>query len=300
MISRSLRHFLAVYERGNITAAAEDLRLTQPALTRSLKTLEEGLGVELFERLSGGVRPTIYGEVLSTYAKRMAAEHRHALMEIEALRGGVAGQIRIGAGPLWNIRYLPPMIAAFGQTHPGVRFSISEGVSAGLLGKLLVGEIDLLCSSLNFLDHPDVEKIEMVTLRNTFIARTDHPLAARSDAVAADLLDHPWAQLVFDPEDMTYLHAYFRDKGLPAPTPVIATSTISSACEALVSGPYVACLPEPVLDLPIGRHLCALPIDPPERTYSVGVAVLKARQPSPAVQRFIESMKAYFAPSAVR
>src|SRR5436190_23395277 len=91
MHSRLLRHFLPVVERRNITAAADDLHISQPALTRSIRQLEKTIGVPLFERLPTGVILTRQGEVLARRAKLMDLEYRHALAEIGALEQGIAG-----------------------------------------------------------------------------------------------------------------------------------------------------------------------------------------------------------------
>src|SRR5882757_5360905 len=113
MHSRLLQQFLAVAEKRNVTAAAEALHITQPALTRSVRQLEHILGVTLFDRLPTGVALTRQGEILARRAKLMDLEYRHALAEISALDQGLTGVLRIGAGPLWITSLLPPVIAAF-------------------------------------------------------------------------------------------------------------------------------------------------------------------------------------------
>src|ERR1700744_4243460 len=99
MHSRLLRHFLGVVEKRNISAAAETLHISQPALTRSIRQLERAVGVPLFERLPTGVALTKQVEVLSRRVKLMELEYRHALAEISALEQGMAGTLRIGGGP---------------------------------------------------------------------------------------------------------------------------------------------------------------------------------------------------------
>src|SRR5260221_14018892 len=97
MQSRLLRHFLAVVERKNITAGFDDLHISQPALTRSIRQLEKTIGVTLFERLPTGVALTRNGEVLARRARLMDLEYQHALAEISAMQQGLAGVLRVGA-----------------------------------------------------------------------------------------------------------------------------------------------------------------------------------------------------------
>src|SRR5215469_9982332 len=111
MHSRLLRHFLGVVEKRNITAAAEALHISQPALTRSIRQLEKTIGVDLFERLPTGVVLTRHGEVLAQRAKLMDLEYKHALAEIKALEQGLSGTLQIGAGPVWITDILPTVVA---------------------------------------------------------------------------------------------------------------------------------------------------------------------------------------------
>ena len=79
------------------------LHISQPALTRSIRQLENTIGVPLFERLPTGVALTKQGEVLARRVKLMELEYRHALSEISALEQGITGTLRIGAGPMWVV-----------------------------------------------------------------------------------------------------------------------------------------------------------------------------------------------------
>jgi DNA-binding transcriptional LysR family regulator len=125
MHSRLLRHFLGVVEKRNITAAAEALHISQPALTRSIRQLEKTIGVPLFERLPTGVALTKQGEVLARRVKLMELEYRHALSEISALEQGVAGMLSIGAGPMWVSTILPGIVVAFHQQFPKVKVRLT-------------------------------------------------------------------------------------------------------------------------------------------------------------------------------
>ena len=100
--SRLLRHFLGVFENRNMTAAAKALHVTQPAVTKSIRRLEDELDVRLFERRPGGVEPTRYGHVLARRAKLMDLELRHGLAEISAIKDGTGGVLRVAGGTAWT------------------------------------------------------------------------------------------------------------------------------------------------------------------------------------------------------
>src|SRR3954466_14453818 len=94
---RQLRHLVTVAKFASFGRAAESLNLTQPALSKSIRSLEKSLGVRLFERSAFGVRPTIYGEKLVEYAKMMLSLTSEAEAEIGAMQGARRGTLHVGA-----------------------------------------------------------------------------------------------------------------------------------------------------------------------------------------------------------
>ena len=85
---RQLRHFVAIFERGNLSKAAEDIFISQPALTRSLKTLEDELGVELLQRHARGTTPTEAGERFYHHAMSILAECSRARLDAAQMANG--------------------------------------------------------------------------------------------------------------------------------------------------------------------------------------------------------------------
>ena len=94
---RHLRYFVAVAGIGNLSRAASQLRVAQPALTRQVRDLERELGVALLERHSKGVTPTLAGEAFARGAMRVLADAAAALERAEATAEGVRGRVVIGA-----------------------------------------------------------------------------------------------------------------------------------------------------------------------------------------------------------
>ena len=88
---RTLQQFLRVAEHGSFTAAAEALHLSQPAVTRTIRRLEEQVGAPLFDRLPRGVELTEYGRSLARHARPVGNQLRQAGVELEALKGGSSG-----------------------------------------------------------------------------------------------------------------------------------------------------------------------------------------------------------------
>lgn len=290
MQSRLLRHFLAAYNHLNITSAADALSITQPALTKSIQLLEAQLGVQLFERLPNGVVPTPFGEALAKHSTSIFLEYDHALAEIEAMKGGSAGTIRIGAGPLWLTHFLPPAIAAYRTTHPAIKLVLDGAVISTAVPALLRGEIEIFCGALDFPDHPQIDKREMDHIEHVVVAGRNHPLHTAGLFKPARLLDYPWAMLGSDDVGRQRLAAYFASNGLVAPRATLETTSIICILQNLQQGDFLACLAKPLLQSASAAGL--MEVDGPEVIwrYPAGLAIRNRARIPPATNQFVDSV----------
>lgn len=139
----SFRNFLLIVEHGSFTEAARHAHLSQPALTASMRRLEEQLGTRLLHRGRHGAHPTAAGNALMPSARAAlaaVAEGRRAVLEVEELE---RGEVRIGAGATACAYLLPPTLAAFRRAHPGIRFWLRELTTDEAHDALARGDIDL-------------------------------------------------------------------------------------------------------------------------------------------------------------
>lgn len=132
-----LAAFHAVLETGSVTAAAERLHVSQPALTREIRTLEERLGLTLFDRLPRGMQPTEAGRLLAGFASQIFKLADSAETALAELGGLARGQLAVAASRTTGDYLLPPLLAEFRRRHPGIALSVevanTEGVQARLL-----------------------------------------------------------------------------------------------------------------------------------------------------------------------
>ncbi len=186
LLSRHLEHFVQIYDSGSIRAAAEALGLTQPALSKSLKQLEDRLGVILFERTQVGVEPTLFGEALRRRANILDRELEYTTWEISALSGFETGSLRIGVGPVWSQRFLPRLLPLFCHRYPKIALSVETGSGSHFRRLIEEGRIDLYFGgdATRGAESPLVfSEVRELTLR--FFAREGHPIhEARSDDYA--------------------------------------------------------------------------------------------------------------------
>jgi DNA-binding transcriptional LysR family regulator len=291
MHSRLLQQFLAVAEKRNVTAAAEALHISQPALTRSIRQLEHIIGVTLFERLPTGVALTRQGEILARRAKLMDLEYRHALAEISALDQGLTGVLRVGAGPLWITSLLPPVIAAFCAQYPKVKTRLTSGVIDTLVPDLLSGDIDVFCSNLDFPAQSEIVKEPLLDVHHTVVARDSHPLAKEEKASAEQLSKYRWLVLANDTVGINRIHSYFVAHSLAPPT--IAVETVSMGIiKILREGDFLALFPERMLADAARFDLVPIPHEGTFWESTAGIAYRRTNRPIRPVESFKAILKA--------
>lgn len=138
-----IRVFRTVAQHLNFSRAAEELLLTQPAVTQQIKTLEDELGVPLFERGGGHIALSAGGKALLPYAEKMKALSDEAAEAVASSFGQRAGELMLGASQTISQYLLPNFIAAFRRANPKVKITARGGNSDQVLEALLAGDIHL-------------------------------------------------------------------------------------------------------------------------------------------------------------
>lgn len=296
MQSRALRYFLAVYDTGNLSVAAERVNITQPALSKAIQALETEMGVKLFERRPHGVVPTRYGDILVRHARRMESEYRHALAEIDAAGGGAESLLRIGAGPLWYSYLLPKVLGPFLADHPQARVRVQSGVISTLVPALQAGQVDLICTTLDFPPQAGIVREPVIEVSHTVVARPDHPLRASAGpdrpATPADIAGYRWITLADDEVGSGRIHSWFAANGLPPPRFAIETSSPTHMFEMLARLDLLAHIP--VRMAPLARRFGLEPIAVDGAFWSAeaGICYRQTDIPAPHVERIVTAIRA--------
>lgn len=144
---RHLDAFSAIARARSFKSAAEQLSLTQPAISKTLKELEGILGTVLMERSRSGVALTPDGEVFLQFAEQSTAALRHGLRSLRAT-GGAAGQLKVGALPSVVAHLIPQASVAFTTSNPDTLLEIHEGPHHDLISRLRGGGLDLVVGRL--------------------------------------------------------------------------------------------------------------------------------------------------------
>lgn len=138
-----LRSFLVLARTGNVTRAAEELQLTQPAVSNQLARLERELGLPLFDRTPKGMALTEAGRLFRRYAEEALGRLVDGREAIAQLAGLERGALAIGGGATATTYLLPPLLGRFHAQHPAIRLFVREQGSQAVVTSVLAGELDL-------------------------------------------------------------------------------------------------------------------------------------------------------------
>ena len=191
---RQFRVFVEVARLGSFTRAAEQLRIAQPAVSISIRKLEEELEVTLFNRQEKNVSLTTEGETLLTHANRIMEDFAAAEAEMAELRGLTKGEVRIGIPPMMSSYYFPLIIKNFRQRYPNLKLSVRGEGAASIQRLITRGEIDMgVIAGQKIPEGLEWQHF----LREEIVACVppDHPLAGRESVTLEEFLQEP--QILF-------------------------------------------------------------------------------------------------------
>lgn len=179
--------FYYVGKLGGITLAAEELSITQPAVSQAVRSLERVLGTELFVRTGKGVHLTPAGEVLYAYVRRGYEEIRTGERKLMEMLNMELGEIRIGASDMTLQFYLLPFLQRFHEAYPGIRLTVTNGPTPETLHYLSDGKIDFGLVTAPFSKKKGYGLTEVRRVQDVFVAgkRFGHMKGIR----------HPWSCL---------------------------------------------------------------------------------------------------------
>jgi LysR family transcriptional regulator, regulator for metE and metH len=182
---RHLRTIQAIHKAGGLARAAEQMNITQSALSHQVKGLEDQAGVELFVRRSKPLKLSPAGLRLLKLAQQVLPQLEAAQAEFMGLRAGSTGRMHIAIECHACFEWLFPVLEQFRKLWPDVDVDIRPGLAFDALPALLREEVDLVVSS-DPEDLPGVEFVELFDYSPVFVAASTHPLAAKPYVEAQD------------------------------------------------------------------------------------------------------------------
>lgn len=280
-----LRLMAALGQSGQISRAAQDLGLTQPAASRLAAEVQHILGQPVYERTGRGVELTVAGQMLARRAMRALQEIDDAGREIAEMDRAPSGEVRIGSVTGPAIEHVLPVLRAARISMPGVTIAVEVATSDILCSHLMDGRIDLALGRLSGATSADLIDLVPVAPEPVSLAvRAGHPLLREEPVAAARLLDFNW---VLPFEGAVLRSAVVEEltrRGLSAPPNVFVTSSFLLTLALVQESNAIAPVAAPVARAFSGVHggVRALRTDLAVEVGTFGIMTRRGRQPTPA------------------
>ncbi|WBY01229.1 LysR substrate-binding domain-containing protein [Ramlibacter tataouinensis] len=256
---QQLQVLVHVVDHGGIRAAARQLHLSQAAVTKSMRLLEEVAGVSLLRRGSRGVEPTEAGEKLLARARLVTRQVELAQEELRQLAGEDEGRVRIGLTPYVTLTALGEAFHWFRQRYREVKVEFSEGLMRRVLPRLRDGTLDLavVAADVGELQGDEFSVRRLSRARQHIVVREGHPVLTQPSA--ALLAQQEWVMTHPIPADrQNRVWAMFALAGLEPPERVVVCETLA-ALTLLRNSDAVGIMPEPLQGHPESRGIVAVP-----------------------------------------
>lgn len=208
------KNFYYVGKCHSFSAAAQELCISQPAMSQSIRQLEEKLNCELFVRTSKGAKLTIEGEKLFAHVQKAIEEFEKGEREIQQIMQLKAGEIRIGASDMTLQFFLLPYLEKFHELHPEIKVKVSNGPTPETLENLYHGIIDFGIVSSPFETREDVETLDVKEIEDCFVVGKQLKHLAERELELKELLNHPVICLEGNSSTRKYLDQFLLENEL--------------------------------------------------------------------------------------
>jgi DNA-binding transcriptional LysR family regulator len=282
MNTASLQAFLTVMQTGSVSRAAEKLFLTQPAISKRLRILEEEFGVTLFTPIGRGIQPTQAAQDLLPRAKRWLLDYEEIKHTLSHAKDQVAGLLKIGTSHHIGLHHLPDVLKKFVQMHPDVQLDVHFVDSEQAHQAVLSGELELAFLTLPPAFDARLAYQEIWNDPLVFVVAPFHTLASKTTLTLADLAQYPAILPAANTYTSQITLAAFHQADLSLKTSM-STNPLDSIRMLVSIGLGWSVLPKNLVD----ADLCVLNIDQvilertlgmvwhPQRTLSKAATTLK-------------------------
>jgi DNA-binding transcriptional LysR family regulator len=288
---RHLRYFVAVAEMENVSRAALKLHVSQPALSRQIRDLEDEIGFSLLERTAKSVRLTDAGRTFLDNARALLQNADEAVTKARAVASAEPTELHVGYSPTPVAEILPKTLRAFQQAMPNVHVRLRDWSNTAILDGIREGRLQLglivppaKASALH-----DVRFEELFHERVCVAVAPQHPFARRRAIPIAEVAAEPLIGLTREdyPNFYDYLSIIF-SKLKQKPRVVEEHDSMSGIMSAVEAGTGVAIATD--FGYSFGNRVKFLHITPEPKPISIGIVALKGRL-SPAAQKFWQCAK---------
>jgi DNA-binding transcriptional LysR family regulator len=272
-----LEFLMALAREQHFGRAAEACGVTQPTLSAGIKQLEESMGVLLVNRGSRFHGLTPEGERVLDWARRIVGDTRNMHQEINALRHGLTGRLRLAAIPT-ALAMVAALTTPFRERHPNVQFTVWSRTSADVLALLENLEID---AGLTYLDNEPLGRVNSVPLyRESYrlLTSADAPLGNRDSVTWAELANVPLCLLTPDMQNRRIIDRLLKTSGAES-RPMLESDSMILLFAHVRTGRWASVMPAKLAEtLGLTETIRAIPITEPDEVHTIGL-VIPEREP---------------------
>lgn len=290
---RALVTFGAVCREGSISAAARALNISQPSVSATIAQLEHRIGARLFERGRGGIVLTAPGMALQRRAAAMEALLDGAMKDLDAVRQGIAGPLRVGGTPGALVSLLPPAVEQLERRFGGFALNVVERPDRELTEMLRKGEIELAFVTTE-IEVPPADMQEITLARDPFALIVGRRHKALPNTVSLrKIADLPWVLPEAQGAFRRQVSALFVAAEIPEPRDAIRCDSLLLTKAVVRTTSRVTVLPRQVAaaELSVGV-LRAINIEEARFERSIGVRMMADTPHSPLAAGLLETLQA--------
>lgn len=286
---QQLEAFVQVAASGSFRAAAAQIGVSQPALSRTIGAAERTLGARLFDRDTRHVEITAAGRELLPIAQRILRDFDDALGDFGEFMAGRSGQVAVAVLPSVGVALVPRAVAAFARLHPQVGYLLREAPADALAALVEDGQVDVGIS----VPPAPQQRLQYRHLHDdpfVLLCRRSDPLAARASV--------PWSVFGTRACIMSAAHSSIRQvtdavflRQRRPPQPVLEYPSVAAAGALVAAGLGITALPVLALQLVDMRELAAVPLVRPEIARPIGLLTRIGRSLPPVTRAFMATLE---------
>ncbi|KGR77206.1 LysR family transcriptional regulator [Ureibacillus sinduriensis] len=288
---QQLEYFKIVAEMQHMTHAAEQLNISQPALSKSISNIELEIGVPLFDRQGRSISLNRYGKLFLASANAILHEYEKAKAEISSLVKPGYGDVAFGFIHTLGMEVVPELMAHVPEKYPNMKFTLTQAASYNLLKWLEEGQVDLCLSQRIESKTINIEWIELWSEELFVIVPKNHRFADRETIKLEEIKDEPFISIKRGNALRQIVDKFFKEAGI--------TTNITFAGEEMhtVAGFVGAGLGVSLIPNIKGLNeynVCKIRVSEPICERKIGVSWAGGRYLSPAAVQFKEYLVEYF------
>ena len=286
-----LEYLLALARERNFSRAAEQCGVTQPTFSAGIKQLEEILGALLVQRTSRFIGFTAEGERVLEWARSIVADSRAMKEELQALRHGLSGHLRIAAIPT-ALAMTSALTTPYRARHTNVKFTIVSATSIEVLQMIENLEVD---AGLTYLENEPIGRVRTVPLyleQYRLLTSETSPLGDRDKVTWAEVAAIPLCLLTPDMQNRRIIDDLLQRSGQGLTEPTLESNSMIVLFSHVRTGRWASVMPAKIAEtLGISEHLRSIPIVEPEAVHEIGLVVSDRDPTTPLISALVDEAK---------